>query len=83
MRRVLQVYGRVGEGRGKYARKSAEQGRGYTWGDRRKLETFESRVDWTNPSTPEAASVAPIGKPDTLRVRYCIIDVLPSDANAR
>ena len=28
------------------------QGRGCAWGDCSKLETFQSRVDWTNPRTP-------------------------------
>ena len=61
MRRVLlQVYGHVGEGRGKGVQKPVEEERGerggknwaFTWGDRRKLETFKSRVHWTDPRTP-------------------------------
>ena len=86
MRMGLQVYGGVGEGRGKRRSKS---GRGRerpkrqtrllkscTWGNRRKLETFQSRVDWTDPRTPEATLAAPIGKlenlnPERKRVRFC------------
>ena len=33
---------------------------------RRRLDTFESRVDWTDPRTPQAASAALIGKPENL-----------------
>ena len=42
-------------------------------GDRRKLETFQSRVDRTDPRTPEAASAGPIGKPENPEsvVLYC------------
>ena len=32
-------------------------------GDHRKLETFQIRVDWTDASTHDAPSAAPIGKP--------------------
>ena len=35
--------------------------RGCIWGDRWKLEAFQSRVDLTDRRTPEAASTAPIG----------------------
>ena len=35
------------------------------------FEMFQSRVDWTDPRTPEEASAAPIGNPETLRLRYC------------
>ena len=75
MRRVLQVYSRQGEGRGGGVRKPAEKERGKTggegwgctcWGDRRKLETFQSRDDGTDPRTPEAALAAPIEKPEML-----------------
>ena len=42
----------------------------HIWGDRSKLEKFSSRVDRTNPRTPQAASTVPIeDKPETLRVR--------------
>ena len=76
MRRGLQIYDRVSEGRGKGVRNSAEegkggregQGRGHTCDDHMKLESFLSRVDWTDPRTPEAASAASIGKYETLRV---------------
>ena len=33
--------------------RGGRQGRCCTWGDRMKLETFQSRVDWTDPRTPE------------------------------
>ena len=57
-------------GRGKGVRKPAEEAinrrdgyvRGYTWGDCRKLETFQSHVDWTDLRTPEAALAAPTGE---------------------
>ena len=72
MRRELQVYGRVGEGGGKCFRNPAEEEKGRrgrqrggsTWGDRRKPETFQSRVDGTDPRTSEAASAAPRGNPE-------------------
>ena len=32
------------------------------WGDRRELDTFKSRVDWTDARTLEAASAAPIDR---------------------
>ena len=35
------------------------QGCGCTRGDLRKLEIFQSRVDWTEPKTPKAATAAP------------------------
>ena len=57
-------------GRERERQKRPGQGGGCTWGDRRKLETFQSRVDWNGPRTPEAASVAPIGKPENLRVWF-------------
>ena len=37
-------------------------------GDRRKLETSHSRLDWTSPRTLEAASAAPIGKTEKLEI---------------
>ena len=39
-------------------------------GDRSKLDKFSSRVDRTNPRTPQEASTVPIeDEPETLRVR--------------
>ena len=40
------------------------QGWGSNWGDRRKLAIFQTRVNWTSPKPPGAASAAPIGKPE-------------------
>ena len=52
------------------------QGWGSTWGDRRKVATFQTRFDWTNPKTPGAASAAPIGKPENpesmVRTMICL-----------
>ena len=54
MRSGAQAYGRVDEG-GKGVRKPSEeyrcgrggQGRGLTWGDRGRLDTFQGGVGWT------------------------------------
>ena len=67
MRRGLQVSGLVGEGRGKGVRKPVEEasgGRSSTCGDRMKLGTLWSSVDWIDLRASEAASAAPIGKPE-------------------
>ena len=80
IRRGLQVYGRVGEKIGKLRAKNGKGRERQTrrtrlrlrtnFGDRRKLEKFQSRVDWTHyPRSPEAASAAPIGKPENYRLR--------------
>ena len=53
MRRGWNVYGCMGEGRGKCTR-----------GDRRKLETLRASVHWTDSGTAEAASPVLIRKPD-------------------
>ena len=58
----------MGERRGKCLRKPAEQEQGIrggqslgrTWGDRKKLETVQNHLDWTDTWAPEAASAAPI-----------------------
>ena len=54
-------------GRGKVKRKRRTRLRLY-WRDCSKLETFKSRVYWTNPTTSYATLTVPIEKPETLRV---------------
>ena len=49
------------------------QGKGCTWGDRRKLEMFHSRVNWSDPKTPEVASTVPIGKPENPESMVCVV----------
>ena len=45
-------------------RKRGGEGRGRSWGDRRKLETLQSHVGWTNPRIPEATLAAPVENPE-------------------
>ena len=71
-------YGCVGLGRGisvqtpeeeERSGKDRRRGRGCTWGDYSRLETFKSRFDWTNLRNPQAASTVPTEKAGTQRIQ--------------
>ena len=47
------------------------------------LSAFLYRADWNDSRTPEAASAAPIGKPENQPGEYGIGDVMPLGANVR
>ena len=83
----------MGEGRGKDGQQPTDKVRGgrggQGWdrnlGDRKKLETFQSHVHWTDLRTPEATLAAPIGKKENPEINmikiFCICEKMQGNCD--